>query len=270
MQTIVIFVIMLVISITFNSHASELEPLSFKRETVNGLSRLKDESSDFLKTPFQTDNGNLLLTFGFISAVGVTYAFDTDIRNQFNRSKNSSLDIAADIGAIMGDPYLHLGIAALVYGGAIANDSAKWKEVGEMLGEALILADTSTLILKEVTGRGRPLVTVHKGDFKPFEFKNNYDAFPSMHTASSFAMASVLASTSESMALKISSYGAATVVGLSRIYQNKHWASDTLLAAILGELSGRIVTSYHAGNKNTAFVPQAFHNGAGIAMVRKW
>lgn len=271
MQSIAVFIILLILSnLPTYSYASELENLNFTEEVSNSLSRLKGESADLVTSPFQTENGNVFITLGVLGALGLTYANDTDIRNRFNRSSSKSLDKAADIGTTIGDPYLHLGFAALLYGGSIIADSAKWKEAGEMLGEALILADASTLILKEATGRGRPIATDHKGDFKPFGFKNNYDSFPSMHTASSFAMASVLAATSDSMAMKISFYSAATFVGLSRIYQNKHWASDVLLAAAMGELSGRVVTSYHVNNKKIALAPQVFQNGAGMALVGKW
>jgi len=34
-------------------------------------------------------------------------------------------------------------------------------------------------------------------------------------------------------------YGGATMVGLSRMYHNKHWASDVVLGAAIGTFSGR-------------------------------
>lgn len=58
-------------------------------------------------------------------------------------------------------------------------------------------------------------------------------------------MASVMAATSESMATKALYYAAATFVGFSRIYQDKHWASDVVLSAAIGELCGRIVMATH-------------------------
>jgi membrane-associated phospholipid phosphatase len=149
-------------------------------------------------------------------------------------------------------------------------DSAKWKETGEMIGEALILSDAATFIIKESSGRGRPQATSAKGDFKPFGFHTDYDSLPSMHTSSSFALASVLAATSDSVALKAAYYTAAAFVGFSRLYQNKHWASDVLLGAVTGELCGRVVTSFHAGRKKLALAPQAYEGGAGLALVGTW
>lgn len=271
MNLLIIFVTTLILSLlSTNSKASELNDLTVAGEFSNELHRLKSETADMLTTPFETNNNNLFITLGIVGVLGVTYANDTAIRDVFQRSHSRTFDKAADIGTLIGDPFIHLGLAAILYGGAIAADSPKWKETGEMLGEALILADASTFILKEATGRGRPIATNSKADFKPFGFKNNYDAFPSMHTASSFAMASVLAATSESIAAKLGCYSAATFVALSRIYQNKHWSSDVLFAAAIGELSGRVVTSYHVNNKKIALAPQLNPNGAGLMLVGKW
>jgi membrane-associated phospholipid phosphatase len=250
--------------------ASEINDVTFSGEIAGGAHRLGNEAIDLVATPFQLDNGNIFITLGVAGAVGLSYTFDRQIRDKLTARPNRTLNKAADAGSLIGDPYLHLGLATLVYGGALLSDSAKWKETGEMMGEALILADAATVIVKEASGRGRPDTTQAKGDFKPFRFTRDYDSLPSMHTASSFALASVLAATSESSLMKVVYYGAATFVGFSRAYKNKHWASDVVLGAALGELCGRVVTSFHAGNKRVALAPTAYENGAGLALVGTW
>lgn len=269
MKKLIIILFMALFS-TVTGHAAESENLTILGESTRAAQRLADESLDLVTSPAQISNGNILITLGVIGATSLTYAFDQDIRNRLQSSKSTSMRKATDAGVVAGDPFLHLGLAALVYGTAIAADSPKWKETGEMMGEALILADASTLIIKETVGRGRPNVASTKGDFKPLGFKNDYDSFSSMHTASSFALASVLASTSDSPAMKTAYYLAATFVGFSRMYQNKHWASDVIFGAALGELSGRVATHYHASRNKMTVAPQAYMNGAGLALVVKW
>jgi len=265
-----ISLILLILLFSSSTRAAEINDLSLIGETSNGLERITGESAALISTPFMIDNGNILITLGVIGATSLVYVFDNDIRQKLQTDKSSGLDKAADAGAIAGNPFIHLGLAAFVYGAAIAADSPKWKETGEMMGEALILADASTFVLKETVGRGRPNTTASRNDFKPFGFKNDYDSFPSLHTSSSFALASVLASTSDSILTKMAYYTAATFVGFSRMYQNKHWASDILFGAALGELCGRVVTSYHASGNKFRIAPQAYEGGAGVALVGKW
>ncbi len=232
--------------------------------------RLGDEGLEVVKTPADIRGYGLIGTLATAGAVGLTYVFDTDIRNDLQGTKSHTLDRITDAGEIIGNPFVHLGIAASVYGGAILADSPKWREIGEMLGEAAILADASGFILKEAIGRSRPFVHGDKGDFKPFGFKNDYDSMPSLHTASSFAMASVLASTSDSLVAKALYYSVATFVGFSRMYQDKHWASDVVLGAVIGELCGRVVTAYHVSHAKLALVPEVSSNSATLALVGRW
>ncbi|MBW4056856.1 MAG: phosphatase PAP2 family protein [Proteobacteria bacterium] len=241
---------------------------AFKEQVV----RLGDEALEVVKTPLDTEGHGLVGTLAVAGAVGLTYVFDNDIRTKLQANKSKGMDKATDIGNFVGDPFLHLGIAAAVYGGGIFADSPRWKETGEMLGEAAILADATTFVLKESIGRARPFVNGDKGNFRPGQFKSDYDSLPSMHTSSSFAMASVMAATSENMATKVLSYSAATFVGFSRIYQDKHWASDVVLSAAIGELCGRVVMATHDNKSKSAvsLAPLVSTNSAGLALLGRW
>ena len=270
MKISLLCVVAILVLVSRSASASEINDISFRGEIVHGSQRLSGEAGELITTPLQIENGNVFITLGVAGALALTYAFDTQIHDKLTARTDRSINRATEAGSLAGNPYLHLGLAAVVYGGAILADSAKWKETGEMLAEALILADASTFIIKTSSGRGRPAVTSAKGDFKPFGFRNEYDSLPSMHTSSSFALASVLAATSDSIAMKATYYSAAAFVGFSRMYQNKHWASDVLLGAVIGELCGRVVTSYHAGKKRLALAPQTLDGGAGLALVGRW
>ena len=243
------------------------------------VTAVKDETRRFgaealqvATTPLDTEGYGFLGTLAAAGAVGLTYVYDSDIRDKLPGTKSNSLDKGTDAGNVLGNPFLHLGVAAAVYGGGVATDSPKYRELGEMLGEAALLADATTVVLKEAIGRGRPFVTGDKGSFRLFQFKSDYDSMPSMHTASSFAMASVLAATADSTFAKASYYAAATFVGFSRIYGEKHWASDIVLGAALGELCGQVVTRYHGeqGARKVKIVPVATGDSVALTLLGRW
>ena len=207
------------------------------------------------------------------AALGLAYLADTTVSSEL-RTNNTTADSLRDIGSFFGSPYLHLGVASGMYlsGGLAGNTGLK--EYGVVLGEALVLADLSGAAIKQVVGRGRPNSTEHKDSVKPFAFERDYDSFPSLHTASSFAMASVVAQRTESVYISSSVYALAGLVGIARISQGAHWLSDVVAGAMLGELSGRIAVRYHASRTGTTsstvtIMPTALNNGAGmVVMVR--
>ncbi|GFO62034.1 phosphatase PAP2 family protein [Geomonas silvestris] len=236
----IILLTVLVSSAPLAAHAADTvftSSAAFKEE----LNRLGGEAALMVKAPVDP---YLLQTAAVAGMFALSYHYDQDIRSDLQANRSRGLNRATDAGNIMGDPYIHLGVAALVYGAGALSERPKVQELGEKLGEALILSDVSTFVLKQAIGRARPATGAGSGSFRPFQFKNDYDSLPSLHTASSFAVAHVLASESESLPVKILCYTGASFVGFSRIYQGKHWASDVVLAAAIGELAGNSVTRF--------------------------
>lgn len=123
--------------------------------------------------------------------------------------------------------------------------------------EAVFVADAVTYALKGINGRARPFVS---NDTNPRDFKllggfSNSDrqSFPSGHATSAFAAAAAVTAETGTWWPKSTwvvgplMYGGATMVGLSRMYHNKHWASDVVLGAAIGTFSGwKIVQYSHA------------------------
>ena len=65
--------------------------------------------------------------------------------------------------------------------------------------------------------------------------RNSYSSFPSGHTTVAFAAATVFAlEYKDKLIVPIIAYSAATMIGLSRITENKHWSTDVLVGAALG------------------------------------
>jgi len=127
--------------------------------------------------------------------------------------------------------------------------------------EAVLVSDVVTGALKGLAGRARPFVT---GDSNAADFKfgrgftdPDRTSFPSGHTTTAFAAASAVTAETGSWWPRSTwivgplMYGGATMVGLSRMYHNKHWASDVALGAAIGTFSGQKTVQFlHSRPRN--------------------
>jgi membrane-associated phospholipid phosphatase len=113
--------------------------------------------------------------------------------------------------------------------------------------------------LKFLTGRTRPSFYSENVEAEPKFLgpfakigrdengKRRYASFPSGHTTIAFAAATVFAKEyNDKVYVPIIAYSAATLIGLSRITENKHWTTDVLAGAAIGYMAGRnVVNNYH-------------------------
>jgi membrane-associated phospholipid phosphatase len=124
--------------------------------------------------------------------------------------------------------------------------------------EALVVGALSANVLKVAFGRRRPYLQEQDGSFNPDDWQfgrgwrsKDYRSFPSGHTVAGFAAAAAV--TNETARWWPGSqwyigpimYGGATLIGLSRMYNNRHWASDVMLGAAVGIFAGNKVVRYH-------------------------
>ncbi|MBW3627939.1 MAG: phosphatase PAP2 family protein [Gemmatimonadetes bacterium] len=100
-------------------------------------------------------------------------------------------------------------------------------------------------------GRARPGAGRGTFHFTPGRgWKQEQGSFPSGHASSSFTAAAVVTgemsrwSPHLTVPVEIIMYGGATAVGLSRIFENRHWATDVVAGAALGYLVGSNVVAH--------------------------
>ena len=156
------------------------------------------------------------------------------------------------------EAYLIAGLG--IYSFALHKEKVKTTTL--LVTQAYLVGAAMEGVLKFVSGRERPNyydpnnpTTQYPGTFRgPFAnlgrdangTKLN-SSFPSGHTTVAFAAATVFAMEyKHSIVIPIIAYSAATLVGLSRITENKHWATDVFAGAALGYVTGRqVVDNYH-------------------------
>ncbi|MCF0043577.1 phosphatase PAP2 family protein [Dyadobacter fanqingshengii] len=98
------------------------------------------------------------------------------------------------------------------------------------LGDQVILALLSNIIAQGVTQSLKRVIKYPRPD------QSDYYSFPSGHTTTAFANATILHEEygQRSVLYSIGGYGAATAVGGLRILNNKHWLADVLMGAGVG------------------------------------
>jgi membrane-associated phospholipid phosphatase len=100
-------------------------------------------------------------------------------------------------------------------------------------------------VLKWAFGRERPSEPGSEPlNFEPFsgEFSTSDASFPSGHTSSAFGFAASLADDVDPLWAKIGLFTLATGTAWSRVYNNKHWASDVIAGAVVGITSAKLVS----------------------------
>lgn len=131
-------------------------------------------------------------------------------------------------------------------------DSPRGQHLGMDLIEATILSETITQGIKVAVRRERPIRDdgTRAGGF----------AFPSGHAAGTFAAATVL---QQHLGWKwaVPTYTIASYVAMSRLVDDRHWASDVVAGAAEGIIVGRSVT-WHGRNFYAS--PMLLPKGYGV------
>jgi membrane-associated phospholipid phosphatase len=160
------------------------------------------------------------------AAIGIGFLLDDTIKPGSGKST-----AMYDVGQVVGSPYtLGAGAGVMWIGGAVTHHPRTVGTAKRVL--ASVAATTSTVfLLKIATNRERP-------------DGSNRNSFPSGHSGTSFAAATVLDRT-YGLKVGLPAYGLATFVAASRVVGNRHFFSDVVAGAVIGRFFGRIFTIHH-------------------------
>lgn len=201
---------------------------------------------------------------GFAVATAALMPFDQRVAISLQRpglQQHAALSHAATGLELLAIPGVFLGSGAAFLAGRVEHRRSL-ADVGLHVGEASVVATALTEVLKSVAGRARPYVS---HDTNPHDFGfgrgltkgEDYSAFPSAHATVAFAAATALTEEitrwrpQATRVVAPLAYGGATLVGLARMYHDQHWASDVVLGAGVGTLSGlAVVRRQHARPRN--------------------
>lgn len=154
-----------------------------------------------------------------------------------------------------------IGASMYTIGRLTGND--RMAQLGLHGAEALLIGEAAGYALKGVVGRQRPYVEPRNSGsyelFRGVRGGDGYRSFPSGHTLAAFAVAAAVTSETAgwwpnaTWVIAPAMYGGAAFAGASRMYDNRHWASDVIAGAGLGTFAGLKVVRYHRAHPGTGF-----------------
>lgn len=183
-----------------------------------------------------------------LGTTGAFFALDDEISDFIQDERSSTTDDIAGIFEPFGNGGYTFGglVGFYLYGRVFENTKAE--RTALLAVESFAVTGIFTFALKFSTGRVRPQSAQNSREWSG----PNLDdvSFPSGHTSSAFAIATVLASEYKNNPwVPPIAYGLATLTGLSRLNDNKHWASDVFLGGALGYFISKTILKIHSNKK---------------------
>jgi membrane-associated phospholipid phosphatase len=155
----------------------------------------------------------------------------------------------------------------VMYGIGALTGSRKPQYVALKGVEAFLYTAILTQAIKQITHRHRPYQDVPPN---PYNWDGpiadiHYNSFPSGHTSTAFAVATVIGSAyRKTIWVPVVCYSMASLVAIERLVNNEHWASDVLMGTALGIAVGLTIAARPM--KHLVLSPVGA-SGAGMTLV---
>jgi membrane-associated phospholipid phosphatase len=243
---------------------NDVNPSAYNEETkINFHTYFVLLGSDFKQqftAPFHMSKRDWTKLGVFAAGLGALSFADEPIQRSALKMRNSSSGLrevshyVTNFGGAY-ETYVLTGMT--VWGWAFKKE--KMKTTTLLATHAYITSAVMESMFKLLSGRQRPIYAdpnnlgaeprfhgpLYKGSDVNGQKINS--SFPSGHTTVAFAAATVFAMEyKKSWWIPVLSYSAATMIGISRITENKHWITDVVAGTALGLVTGhQVVNNYH-------------------------
>ncbi len=197
------------------------------------------------------------LVGGLVAAQVALLPVDENVRRATGRMRTDATDAFADVLRPLGrlDALQAGAVATYALGKLIERRSLA--DIGLHAFVSLTLANAVTGTVKGFAGRARPWILETQGTdsvwvshgpgewdaFAGWTEGGSRQAYPSGHTTNAFVIATVLAEEFGG-AVPWVAYPVAAGVAWSRLHDEAHWASDVVMGALVGIVSGRLVVRH--------------------------
>lgn len=247
--------------------------LFFACATAFGQNVRMHDISDYRKDTLSKKKPSLIqdfsIGFGAAACEFFTYRYlDSRIQHiAISHQYKTPKEVLSTIGNLgLGKTNIYLVAGTGVY--ALISRNQHFEKATILLIGAHLISSFLTEEAKVTFQRHRP----NSGDpYNTFDWRGGprkNKSFFSAHAVNAFTTAAVFAICfKDKKWVPIVSYSLATLVGLSRIYENAHWASDVLAGAAVGYLSAWGMNKiYDRLGQRLMFLPEAGFKQYGVCL----
>jgi hypothetical protein len=248
------------------SGLSSSDSLNKKQNVFNVIGNdIKISFEDGIRTftsPLHFDTKDGLTALGVLTTTALLFTVDDETRDFFAKQKSDFNDHLSDAGYFYGTIYPTLIVGGGLYTYGLFGKDEYTRVTGRMAFESVAIAGLITTLTKSLLGRHRPYNNDGSFVFKGPTFNDNFLSMPSGHATVAFALSTTLANRFHNVFASIGLYTLAGITALSRIYEDKHWASDVFLGSAIGYFVGDFISGRKDGKTKYQIVPKS--NGIGF------
>jgi len=179
------------------------------------------------------------------------YTQDQKIQDWVQENRSSVSDRVSEFAKPFGDGrYTLPGLGALYLYGHLFEDE-KAQRTALLSLKSFVISGLFVQALKFTGHRHRPSSGDPYNTWDGPGFSTSNLSFPSGHSSSAFAIATVIASEYGDKAfVSPLAYGIATLTALSRVNDNSHWASDVFFGAVIGYFTAKAIIALNNNKIN--------------------
>ena len=168
--------------------------------------------------------------------------------------------------------YAAIALAGTYAAGRLAH-APKTAQAAGHVAVALLVSGVANGVAKFAVGRERPSFTRDPHRFSPFSRQDRWQSFPSGHAVVAFSLAASISEEARSPWVTALTYGTASLVGWSRVYEDRHWTSDVAGGALIGIAASRFtIHRLHArraeGDSASAVAISPLPGGVMVSIAR--
>ncbi len=219
---------------------------------------------------------------GSVCAVtAILFHYDQKIYDELYRwkTKNNVVNNISPVITNIGDGAFSMGLFGGFAGYGLIFKNEKALLVGKIGIESFLFTGITVQLIKHLCSRERPSASTRHGGFwyGPFAYFDksksrgkgisSFDAFPSGHTSTAFAAATVLSDFYTESWVSYTCYSIATIVAVSRITERTHWASDCFVGAIIGYGGTKLIEKWNNDSIPITLLPTMDERNYGLSLT---